>query len=216
MISWILLAATAVWVAARLLTAWRHRPQPPESEVETDAGKGFEVEGENEGLGWDYGKVLFGRVLAGLIIAWILWIIFFFAWNDKTTDPYTANEAELLVLQDDSRQESDWSGAFVLAIGVAGGSSGPEWKYTWYQRSADGEVRLREEDADSDEIAIFEDAKPGAAYVVERWTRTTSDTPDWLAPMDDQTDFDIGSEYQRTELHVPPGTVERDLQLDAR
>jgi hypothetical protein len=156
----------------------------------------------------------FGVCVLGAVLGVFIFGVGRSAWvEDRPSEVVTK---DLVTLADGTTTKSELSGAFVLIAGGISGSSEEEVTYTWYERDADGGIRLQREDADSDRIRIFEDAAgPGVAEVTYETEVGYVDVPWWFGPgFLDGTEPD--SEDTNTELHVPPGTVTRDFQLDAK
>lgn len=152
------------------------------------------------------------RLLLVLPCLWVGWLVLFGVHAQPGHVTHGDRRAELLALRDGVRQEGSLDGSFVLVVGAVGGSSGPTWRYTWYERGAGGAVRLRTVRADGDGAAIYEDA-PERPHVIERLEGVEHPVPGWVAPFDG---FTRELETVGWDLHVPPGTVERAMRLDLR
>lgn len=159
-----------------------------------------------------------GWLFLPLAVAWIAWAAILGQAN--VVAYHQDHRADLLTLRDRVSQDTHGSasGAYLLVVGAASGSidTAPEWRYTWYERDPhSGAIHLRSEGATDEDITVFEDA-PTRPYVLELQEGTRQPEPGWLAPFGGYSINVEGPEQTGWELHVPPGTVERDLQLDAK
>jgi hypothetical protein len=123
----------------------------------------------------------------------------------------TAVEHELVTLQDQFGQEGEFQGGLFFSSGYIDS----KLYFAWYEKQDDGSYRNESvKEDENNEIKVWEEPKGTPPSVTENIYNCEGETAEGWRPYH----FTSTTEACETvwELHVPEGTIVRDLKLDAK
>lgn len=164
---------------------------------------------EGNDPGWLTFCCLFTVLVAGIISIVLIGVVLALTAIWSPNKEYINEKSIPIVsLRDGTGQEGNVNGSF---LGVSG-SFNSRLSYVWYERLPDGALRGRQIlSNNSNEVEIFESAKPQTAHIERISGYTQTETPEWLFPWQIHA-----KEFYRTlwRIDVPKGSVIRGYVLN--